>query len=193
MWTLDYQHSAVGRHVQLRVRKKEGKEAEDVLDADSSGHSVWGKLWGGKQGAHPPHTEQHPLHRRAMSHAASLIRPTLQQLGDTPHPTPMPGSLMPPSVARSRCKPWSFAGEVAKGEEEDDRVHVFTVASGHMYERLQKIMILSVLRTTKCVDCLFDCTLPHHTKPHCLVLQLHEVVFGTVGLTLAGSDSVVWA
>ena len=42
------------------------------------------------------------------------------------------------------------AGEAAKGEEADDRVHVFTVASGHMYERLQKIMVLSVLRNTKC-------------------------------------------
>jgi hypothetical protein len=31
---------------------------------------------------------------------------------------------------------------------------VFTVASGHMYERLQNIMILSVLRQTRsrCVD-----------------------------------------
>lgn len=37
--------------MQLRVRKKAGKEAEDVLDADGSGKSVWGKLWGGKQGA----------------------------------------------------------------------------------------------------------------------------------------------
>lgn len=35
-------------------------------------------------------------------------------------------------------------GEVATAEGgEDDRLHVFTVASGHMYERLQKIMILS--------------------------------------------------
>jgi hypothetical protein len=30
--------------VQLRVRKKAGKEAEDVLDADA-GKSVWDKLW----------------------------------------------------------------------------------------------------------------------------------------------------
>jgi hypothetical protein len=36
--------------VQLRVRKKDGKEAEDVLDADA-GKSVWGKLWSGKPGA----------------------------------------------------------------------------------------------------------------------------------------------
>ena len=34
-------------------------------------------------------------------------------------------------------------------EEDPDCIHIFTVASGHMYERLQKIMILSVLRTTK--------------------------------------------
>ena len=35
-------------------------------------------------------------------------------------------------------------------EEDPDAVHIFTIASGHMYERLQKIMILSVLRNTKC-------------------------------------------
>jgi hypothetical protein len=36
--------------VQLRVRKKDGKEAEDVLDPDA-GKSVWDKLWSGKPGA----------------------------------------------------------------------------------------------------------------------------------------------
>lgn len=30
-----------------------------------------------------------------------------------------------------------------------DTINVFTVASGHMYERLQKIMILSVIKNTK--------------------------------------------
>lgn len=30
-----------------------------------------------------------------------------------------------------------------------DVINVFTVASGHMYERLQKIMILSVIKNTK--------------------------------------------
>ena len=39
-------------------------------------------------------------------------------------------------------------------EEDPDTIHIFTVASGHMYERLQKIMVLSVLRTTKCA--VFD-------------------------------------
>ena len=39
---------------------------------------------------------------------------------------------------------------MATKEAEDERVHIFTVASGHMYERLQKIMILSVIRNTQC-------------------------------------------
>ena len=34
-------------------------------------------------------------------------------------------------------------------EDDPDTIHIFTVASGHMYERLQKIMVLSVLRTTR--------------------------------------------
>jgi len=33
--------------------------------------------------------------------------------------------------------------------DDDDTIHVFTVASGHMYERLQKIMILSAIKRTK--------------------------------------------
>lgn len=37
---------------------------------------------------------------------------------------------------------------VRPSKKEDERVHVFSIASGHLYERLLKIMILSVLRTT---------------------------------------------
>ena len=33
-----------------------------------------------------------------------------------------------------------------QGDQGEDMVHVFTVASGHMYERLQKIMILSAVK-----------------------------------------------
>ena len=36
-----------------------------------------------------------------------------------------------------------------KGSIGGDVVNIFTIASGHMYERLQKIMMLSVLRHTK--------------------------------------------
>lgn len=42
--------AAAGRQVQLRVRKRAGLESEDVLGT-GSGKSVWGKLFGGKQGA----------------------------------------------------------------------------------------------------------------------------------------------
>jgi hypothetical protein len=42
------------------------------------------------------------------------------------------------------------SGKKLSAEEDPDCIHIFTVASGLMYERLQKIMILSVLRTTKC-------------------------------------------
>lgn len=34
-------------------------------------------------------------------------------------------------------------------EDDPNTIHIFTVASGHMYERLQKIMILSVKRNTR--------------------------------------------
>lgn len=38
----------------------------------------------------------------------------------------------------------------------DDPINIFTIASGHMYERLQKIMVLSVLKSTKsCVKFWF--------------------------------------
>ena len=38
---------------------------------------------------------------------------------------------------------------VLSPEDDPDTIHIFTVASGHMYERLQKIMILSLLNNTK--------------------------------------------
>eukprot|EP00891_Asterochloris_glomerata_P001730 jgi/Astpho2/1730/e_gw1.00032.131.1_t len=34
-------------------------------------------------------------------------------------------------------------------EDDPETIHIFTVASGHMYERLQKIMILSVMKNTR--------------------------------------------
>ena len=34
------------------------------------------------------------------------------------------------------------------GRVEGDVINIFTIASGHMYERLQKIMMLSVIKQT---------------------------------------------
>jgi hypothetical protein len=41
------------------------------------------------------------------------------------------------------------ADVVTAKKKEYGTINVFTVASGHMYERLQKIMILSVIKNTK--------------------------------------------
>ena len=40
------------------------------------------------------------------------------------------------------------AGANLTAEEDPECIHIFTVASGLMYERLQKIMVMSVLRST---------------------------------------------
>jgi hypothetical protein len=83
-----------GRHLDLRVRKRPGKEAEKLLpDADGGGE---GDGAAAKEGGG--------------------------------------GGLFSPK---------------AGGGAGDKVVNVFTVASGHMYERLQKIMILSVIKNTK--------------------------------------------
>ncbi len=41
------------------------------------------------------------------------------------------------------------SSSAAAAKRKDDVINVFTVASGHMYERLQKIMFLSVIKNTK--------------------------------------------
>jgi hypothetical protein len=43
----------------------------------------------------------------------------------------------------------SWLQPAKRAEAEGDIINIFTIASGHMYERLQKIMVLSVLRHTK--------------------------------------------
>ena len=101
----------------LKVRKRPGKEKEDVLKADSEGNDddeddedgeggVWSKLFGAGKKKVPP--------------AAAVGG----------------GAVVP-----------------AAAEAEGDVINVFTVASGHMYERLQKIMFLSVVKNSKrCVN-----------------------------------------
>ena len=41
------------------------------------------------------------------------------------------------------------SGSGLSPEDDPNTIHIFSVASGHMYERLQKIMILSVIRNTR--------------------------------------------
>lgn len=42
-----------------------------------------------------------------------------------------------------------ISAKALSSEDDPDTIHIFTIASGHMYERLQKIMILSLIRNTR--------------------------------------------
>lgn len=61
------------------------------------------------------------------------------------HPASPPG----PRPARQTRRSKAPAVPGSAKSYPNSTINVFTVASGHMYERLQKIMILSVLRHTK--------------------------------------------
>ena len=47
-----------------------------------------------------------------------------------------------------------YQNPILSPEDDPETIHIFTIASGHMYERLQKIMVLSVLRNTRRVSSL---------------------------------------
>lgn len=42
-----------------------------------------------------------------------------------------------------------FSSFASKDEESEEKLNIFSVASGHLYERFLKIMMLSVLKQTK--------------------------------------------
>ena len=44
----------------------------------------------------------------------------------------------------------SWAGFGGAGGADDETVHVFSLASGHLYERFLRIMMVSVLQRTDC-------------------------------------------
>ena len=52
-------------------------------------------------------------------------------------------------VLPSITNKFSGGSEGADTEQEDEGLNIFCVATGHLYERLLKIMMLSVMKTTK--------------------------------------------
>ena len=135
----------------LKVAKRPGMEAEDVLLADkeasSSGGSpqdydegeeddsegMWGMLFGGgnkKKAA-------------AAAKAKAAVAATAGRSDDSVVATTA-------VVAGGDDDGATATADVpAVMEDTRDVINVFTVASGHMYERLQKIMFLSVVKNTK--------------------------------------------
>lgn len=62
--------------------------------------------------------------------------------------------LLPPVSQQTSKQHFCTGIQLSSGgglspEDDPDTIHIFSVASGHMYERLQKIMILSVIRNTR--------------------------------------------
>ncbi|KAG2424815.1 hypothetical protein HXX76_014236 [Chlamydomonas incerta] len=121
--------SFTGKHMILRVRKRPGMEDEDVL----------------KQGGEE---EEDVIE----------IDPPMPELeedeyadedDEAPAAKKPPGSLLGRVSDMIMGKGGKDAAAAKKPLPGGDVINVFTVASGHMYERLQKIMILSVVRHTK--------------------------------------------
>ncbi|KAF5843740.1 hypothetical protein DUNSADRAFT_8256 [Dunaliella salina] len=112
--------SLAGKHMILRVHKRPGKEREDVLKA------------AGEVASDKEEEEEEDLD---MADYEELLLGLSGQAKKKPPPKPAP----PPTITDGQSGPL-LGGEV---------INVFTVASGHMYERLQKIMVLSVIKNTK--------------------------------------------
>ncbi|KAK9811403.1 hypothetical protein WJX72_003341 [[Myrmecia] bisecta] len=109
--------SLEGKHMFLRLRKRPGLEAEDVLGphaAEDGNEDQEGSIWG---------------------RMSNLLGGKESKRGEAA-PSRVSTGLLPRDGSMT-------------AEEDPDTIHIFTVASGHMYERLQKIMVLSVIRNTR--------------------------------------------
>lgn len=146
----------------LRVRKRAGQEAEDVLEpagaAAAREASLFTRLVGAMQPAADAGTQAlspealealcgcrlPPSRAVARAPAGGMV----QNAGEHADLVHVPPFSVFGLYLNPKTSPRGAGSHVEAAE--DERVHVFTIASGHMYERLQKIMILSVIRSTKC-------------------------------------------
>lgn len=104
----------------IYVKKREGKEGEDILSDEGSQTSSYNLK--------PNYLIQNLL---------SFLKPKKQ-------------------IYQQSSKYNNGESSDSTCLHKDDPVNIFTIASGHMYERLQKIMILSVLKNTRsCVKFWF--------------------------------------
>lgn len=70
---------------------------------------------------------------------------------------------------------------VAGANDEDNKIHVFSLATGHMYERLLRIMMLSVTKRTSVpvkvnypMLFIYDCSRFHSISSICVVLVIRK-------------------
>jgi UDP-glucose:glycoprotein glucosyltransferase len=109
----------------LRVRKRPGMEKEDVLKAENEQDDEGGdgEGDGDDEGG-----------MWGMLFGSDNKKKNKGKMKDKP---------VAPVKAEAAVEGSASAGGVG------DVINVFTIASGHMYERLQKIMFLSVVNNTK--------------------------------------------
>ncbi|GAB4815180.1 hypothetical protein N2152v2_002226 [Parachlorella kessleri] len=123
-----------------------GRSRELYMVASSTGASTTG---GGDAAAAASSPHQVPVALTSFQgkHMYLFLHKDAERLTEDvldPSPAEEAGSLW------SKLGGWTGKGskQAAVKDGEEDTIHVFTVASGHMYERLQKIMILSVIKRT---------------------------------------------
>jgi hypothetical protein len=131
-------HSLSGLHMRLLLHKKKGFEGQDVLKV-----------------LHTPHFSA-GLHLKlpVVPHiaCANLTQQVQQGLADSMAIKYIPARIL---LADCACACTESASACAlqvdakPNHEEGEVINIFAIASGHMYERLQKIMMLSVLKHTK--------------------------------------------
>ena len=124
-------HSLSGAHILLPLRKRQEYTGQDVLE-------VYGRCC---PDAHSPScmpTTSNAICKAAPSAAVLQYR---HIAGST--------QLTTASVALQKAEPKGWLSGGGRERVEGDVINIFSIASGHMYERLQKIMMLSVLRHTK--------------------------------------------
>eukprot|EP00897_Mesotaenium_endlicherianum_P001330 jgi/Mesen1/1224/ME000129S00327 len=150
-----------GRVVRLEVVKREGKEEEKILE-DGEGHlddeeeeEEEEEGWGGEEeeggaGDKEEEEEEDDLYI-ADDDEDGGVRAGRRKAKGKKAGRSMWGSMMdaikgkPPAAARTPAPKAAPAGGDASGET----INIFSIASGHLYERFTRIMILSVLKHTK--------------------------------------------
>lgn len=128
-----------GKVVRLAVAKRKGMEDEALLEAaDDEGGAPGGAAKGKKAKAAKKDGEG--LWGRAVSMFSKDKSADAAGAG-----AGAAGAASPPAADNAPTTEIALA----EAKEDNSKIHIFSVASGHLYERFLKIMIQSVLRHTK--------------------------------------------
>nr|CAD7428481.1 unnamed protein product [Timema monikensis] len=180
--------SSFKSHVlKLKVSKKPDKMHMDLLSEDDSAAAAG--LWGSIT-SFPYHVwEQRALER--------LLQPIMAVCSKCSHAHYMHSrqQTTKKTLHYVSCVPSTFGGSSKEEDDKEQKINIFSVASGHLYERFLRIMMLSVLKHTNTpvkfwfLKNYLSPTLKVmlHWRKHCLVSGRHGNCSGrlTVGMITA--------